>query len=339
MRRVLVMTKREDWFDSFLDNSLVGASTLKEVEVLFRGDNRKLAIKLIILTQGFRQYWPMTLRAFYYQAVAALLVPNNQAQYKRVGNALKVLRRQSLIPWRAMEDKTRSTTNKRGMSDVQEYINESFDRFLEPNCYQRCYIQDQPVYVEISVEKDALSTHIKKAAWMHCTRVSVVKGQVSATMLNDIGERFQIAINKGLEPILIHFGDLDPTGVQIPKSMQKGLYEHHGIDVDVRQIGLTPEQCIEFDLPQSLDPPKEDDPNIIRWYDEYGDQSPTELDALHPEQLKQIVVAALDDIYDTDEMDEQREIEQIERDTLTEMRQRTIDFLDDEFPEYMEGVL
>lgn len=328
---------KKDWFEPFYD--LMGTSTHKEdIEELFRGDNRILAVQLIKLTQDFKQYWPMTLRAFYYQAVSALLVPNDIKQYRRVGKIMASLRRNYLISWRCMEDKTRSTSDKRGMPDVSNYIQNDLETFLQPDYYQRCYIQEQPVFIELSVEKDALSNHVRDAAWMHCTRVSVTRGQVSATMLNDMAGRFEKAMMRGMEPILLHFGDLDPTGIQIPKSMKEGLWKHHSLDIDVRQIALTPGQCDEHNLPQSLDAAKEGDPNIDRWYQEYGDQSPTELDALHPEDLKQLVVNSLDDIYDINEMDEQRQKEQEERDLLKEMRSKTFDFLEDKFPEYMKDI-
>lgn len=308
------------------------------VDELFRGDNRVLATQLMSLTQDFRDYWPMTLRGFYYQAVAALLIQNNESQYRRVGKILATLRRNDLIPWYCMEDKQRSTSKKRGRSDVSEFIADHMKVFLEPDCYQRCYIQEQPVHVELSVEKDALSTLVTKAAWMYCTRVSVTRGQVSATMLNNMAERFERAIMLDKEPVLLHFGDLDPTGVQIPKSIQEGLWMHHRIDVDVRQVALTPQQCIEHDLPQSLDAAKPGDPNIERWYDEYGLQSPTELDALHPEKLKQLVKDSLNDVYDITEISAQQQTESDERDLLRNMRGKALDFLHQEFPEHMDGI-
>jgi len=245
-----------------------------EINALFRGENRELARSLVSLTDDFKNYWPMTLRAFYYQAVSALLVKNEQKQYKRIGDILKKLRRAELVPWYAMEDKTRTTSSKRGESDVTGYIESDLATFLNANYYQRCYIQNQPVYVEISVEKDALSTLIEDAAYMHCTRVSVTRGQPSATMINDMAERFENAYMHGLKPILLHFGDLDPTGVQIPKSMKDGFKEHHDIEVDVRHVGLTPGQCKKYNLPISFDAAKAGDPNHKRWVAEYGTQAP-----------------------------------------------------------------
>ena len=319
-------------------NILNGASTHNEINTLFRGENKELAQNLIKLVYEFEDYWPMTLRAFYYQAVSALLVQNNNKQYKRVGNVLKKLRRNELLPWYIMEDKTRTTSDKRGIQNVKAYIERDFEEFLKPEYYQRCYIQKQPVYVEITVEKDALVNHVKNAAWMYCTRVSVTRGQPSATMVNNIAERFDKAIMKGLSPILIHLGDLDPSGVQIPKSMKRLFLEYHSLDIDVRQISLTPEQCVKHNLPQTFDAAKEDDPNIKRWYEEYGNQPPTELDALHPEKLKELVTESLSNIYDMGEVDEQRQAEIKERNLLVRMRKKAVNFFRSEYPDYMEGI-
>jgi len=73
--------------------------------------------------------------------------------------------------------------------------------------------------------------------------------------------------------------------------------------------------------------------NIKRWKKEYGNQAPTELDALHPEKLKQLVINSLDAVYNVDEMDEQRIKEQEERNLLKSMRRKTVNFLRDEFLE------
>jgi hypothetical protein len=92
----------------------MGASTRNDLDRLFRGENRRLAAALVRLIGRFEPYWPMTLRAYYFQAVAALLVSNNQAQYRRIGKILADLRRADLVPWFAVEDKTRTTSSKRG---------------------------------------------------------------------------------------------------------------------------------------------------------------------------------------------------------------------------------
>lgn len=312
--------------------------TTPEFNRLFRGRNRQLAPALIALVWQFRDYWPMTLRAFYYQAVSALLVENTEAEYRRVGKILALLRREELIPWRSMEDKTRRTTDKRGLPEVSEFIEGQLESFLDPRYYGRCYIQEQQVHVEVSVEKDAISNHVEEAAWMFCTLVNVTRGQPSATLLNNMAERFDKAIMQGKEAVLLHFGDLDPTGVQIPRSIAEGFAEHHDIMVDVRQMALTPGQCIEHNLPQSLQAAKANDPNIERWYAAYGDQAPTEIDALHPEVMKQLVESSLASVYNMDEVNDQKKKEKVERRILQKMRKSVVSHLCDDYPDMMREV-
>jgi len=121
-------------------------------------------------------------------------------------------------------------------------------------------------------------------------------------------------------------------------SARSGLLDHHSINVDVRNVGLTPFQCEQYNLPQSLQAAKKGDPNYDRWIEEYPDQAPTELDALHPEILQQLVTDSLDQIYDTGEISKQKAKEIEERLLLKKMRRKTSCFLGDQFPEYMQGV-
>jgi len=309
-----------------------------EIDTLFRGKNRELAPQMVKLVYDFRRYWPMTLRAYYYQAVSALLVPNSQNEYRRIMKLMRELRRAEILPWSCMEDKTRSTSSKRGEESVAGYIESEMEYFLSPHGYGRCYVQDQDVYLEITVEKDALVDHVQDAAYRFCTRVNVTKGQPSATMVNDIADRMEQAHYNGKKPMIIHLGDLDASGVQIPLSLKEGLADHHGIEVEVIQAGLTPEQCIEHDLPQSLDAAKKDDPNYRRWIDRYGDQAPTELDALHPEKLRALVRQSLESIYDLGRFDEQQKLEIAEKDLLEDMRAEVLEFLTERYPEHTQNV-
>lgn len=308
------------------------------INQLFRGSNRQLAVDLIGIIDDLSEYWPLTVRQIYYRAVAALLVSNNQSEYRRIGKLLVDLRADEIVPWTAIDDRTRTTSEKRGMSNLQEYLQGHLETVLNPEYYGRCYIQDQPVYAEISVEKDALLSVVRDAAYVYCTRVSVTRGQPSATLVNKMAERFDRALSLGKEPVLLHFGDLDPTGVQIPASIQSTLLERHGLHVAVRQIALTPAQCVSMDLPQSLDAAKEGDPNFERWIQKFGDQAPTELDAMHPAQLQRLVDSTLRSVYDMEGFFEQVDEEKEERRTLRRMRDVTIRFLQEQFPSVLNGV-
>jgi hypothetical protein len=241
-----------------------------------------------------------------------------------------------LLHWEAIEDRTRRTTGKRGVSDVDRFIVDSINEFLKPEFYKRCYIQNQPIYVEVATEKDALAAILEDAVWMYCTRLNVVRGQVSATMVKDIAGRFDAALQRGKQPVLLYFGDLDPSGVAIPKALQRNLYDHHSIEARLIRVALNPQQVKEYNLPVSIDAAKEQDPNYTSWLEEYGQQMPVELDALHPRDLKALAESALQSVYDMADFDAQIKQEQQDRSRLQRMRVATLNFLSEQYPQYFE---
>lgn len=308
----------------------MGTSTHKE---LFRGFNREFSERLIGIVHGMDEYWPLTVRQVYYQAVAALLIENRQAEYKRVSKVLTTLRRDNRLPWHAIEDRVRRTIDKRGVSDVQAWASEQMESFMDWRYYHRCYVQEQSVYVEVATEKDALSSILERAVWSFCTRLNVVRGQVSATMVNSMAERYEKAVWMGKRPVLIYMGDLDPSGVSIPKALQRNLRDHHGIDVELIRAALNPGQVKAYGLPESLDAAKRSDPNYKAWASVYGNQSPVELDALHPIDLQDITRQALMQAYDMSGLEKQIAIEEEERRLITTIRRRVESVLYSEFPE------
>jgi hypothetical protein len=208
---------------------------------IFRKTRAKIADSIIEVINEFIDYWPLTVRQVYYHLVGKLIIKNNLNQYKRVSEILTKLRENELVQWSVIADNTRRTTAKRGYSNVTEFIKDILID-IDPSRYGRCYVQGQRVYVEVSTEKDALSSILEDELWIYCTRLNVVRGQCSATLIEKMAARFDKALMQGQTPILLHFGDLDPSGVAIPKAIKKNLYDRHGINVDVRHIALTPYQ-------------------------------------------------------------------------------------------------
>ena len=307
----------------------------EEIRRLFRGSNRTLAASLIEIADSLREYWPLTVRQLFYQAVAQAILSNCLKEYRRVSAVLTELRREDLLPWHAIADRTRRTVDKRGEPDVSEYLRRQFSGVFTPYGFGRCYIQNQPVYVEVSVEKDALASIATSAIYPYCTRLNVTRGHPSASMQNSMAERFDRAIQRGKQPILLHFGDLDPSGVAIPKALQSKLYEHHGLDVDVRRVALTPEQVSAFSLPESLDAAKRQDPNYPAWLREFGSaMKPVELDALHPAMFERLITETLESIYDMSEFHAQKEQEKRDRAEIQKIQHSVQDYLARTFPQY-----
>ena len=65
----------------------------KEINKLFKGENRQFALQLIEIIHNLKEYWALTVRQVYYQAVAGLLIENKDSQYRRVSRVLTRLRR------------------------------------------------------------------------------------------------------------------------------------------------------------------------------------------------------------------------------------------------------
>ena len=304
---------------------------------IFYKRRARTADSIIEAIEDLKPHWPLTVRQVYYQMVARMVLDNKQRNYHLVSQILVKLRENDLVPWRAIEDRTRRTTYKRGVANVNEWISAHLKELFNPAYYGRCYVQSQNIHVEVTTEKDALSSIMEDACYWFCVRLNVIRGQNSATMNHEIAERLADALMKGKDPVLLHFGDLDASGVAIPRAIKRILWQRHDVDVDVRTLALTPEQVIEYNLPTSVDAIKPQDPNYKAWLQEYGpDQPMVELDALHPETLKSILENGLKDVFDMYEFSEEQRQEIQDRELIQQIRNDTLDFLSERYPEYFD---
>ena len=69
------------------------------------------------------------------------------------------------------------SADKRGVSDMQEFVTAQARTFLKPERYARCLVQEQGTYVEVGVEKDALASIFEDAIWPYCTRLNICRGR------------------------------------------------------------------------------------------------------------------------------------------------------------------
>lgn len=299
---------------------------------IFNASTAKEAAEIITTANDLSDYWPLTVRQIYYQLVAKEIIPNNLAQYKKVSRLLVKLRENDMVPWSAIEDRSRRTTDKRGFSDLGDYVRQQIEYF-DPRYYGRCYVQDQDVYVEVSTEKDALSSILENELWMFCTRLNIVRGHVSATMIEQMAKRFDLAIMRDQKPFLLHFGDLDPSGIAIPKAIQRNLERRHDVEVEVHHVALTPAQVARHRLPCSIDAVKKTDPNYGAWVKTYGtDQAAVELDALRPDVLQGILRDALVSVYDMEGINSEKAVEREERAILRKIKTDFIKLLARKYP-------
>jgi hypothetical protein len=93
----------------------------------------------------------LTARQIYYQFVARDLIPNNERSYKTMTNLLTDARYAGMIDWDAIEDRGREPDVPSEWDSIDEVIDAAVRQYRSPRW------RDQPKYVELWVEKQALA--------------------------------------------------------------------------------------------------------------------------------------------------------------------------------------
>jgi len=245
---------------------------------------------------------PMTLRQLYYRFVALDLLENKESQYDYLGESIKEARIEGTIPWDWIEDRTRSAdagdhekkSREKHFRDHLEYFKTCDQRFNRPRW------EGQDTYVEVWVEKEALAGVFESVA----DELKVVsfpnRGYTSVTLLHEAAERFRAA-ESHKRPMILYFGDFDPSGQDIERNIRDKLNDTFGVDVGVDRVALTREQIDERELPPQ--PAKSSDSRYEDFVEEHGDIA-VELDALPPEDLRDMVRDAVSEYFDTSVHDE-----------------------------------
>jgi hypothetical protein len=261
----------------------------------------------VIIKQYQAQGYDMTLRQVYYQLVSKDWIPNQPREYDRLGRIISDGRRAGLIDWHAIVDRTRNLKGIQHWDSPTEIIDAVRDG------YRRDKWETQDYRVEVWIEKDALAGVFQRI----CNQLDVpyfaCRGYPSDSETWAASQRFGGYIAAGQTPIILHFGDHDPSGIDMTRDIIDKMQLFGCYGVEVRRLALSMEQVEEFSPPPN--PAKTRDPRFQSYQDTYGDES-WELDALRPDTLAGIVRDEVESLIDQDAWDKISEEEEIERDLL-----------------------
>jgi hypothetical protein len=274
------------------------------------------------VVRELKDYWPLTLRQIYYRLVAAGHLENTRSKYNDLSNLIKHMRLDDWMPWEVLEDRVRRVSEKRGWEDHNEFMEAHVDDFLEG--YERCYFQDQERYVELWTEKDALSQVFEKVAYPYCIRAVTCRGYQSITFLDGFRQRARSAQSRGQIPVILYFGDMDPSGYQMLEAIKQTLEDEMDLwGVEYDRVALTPDQIMNYELPHDPQAVKVTDKRYRKYVQRFGDLA-VELDALHPQALRKLAVEAIENHFDMDLFREQMEVEQLEQERLASLKQKIL---------------
>jgi hypothetical protein len=250
----------------------------------------------------------LTLRALHYQLVG-LGMTNTIQHYKRVVAAMEVARWENVVEFEAFSDLDRVMIGETAGEEttVEEKIEEAryqIDAWMRS--YSKNRWENQPYYAEVFIEKKALQGVFQGVCRNNKIALGACKGYPSLTFLYEASTRFKDADAQGKRCVILYFGDYDPSGEDIPRSVGENL-QRMGADVEVRRFALFEEQVREWNLPPA--PVKLTDSRTANW-DGIGQ---VELDAVRPEQLKEMLQEAIDSVFDYDLLRELELAEERER--------------------------
>lgn len=154
---------------------------------------------------------PMTLRQVHYRIVARAdtTYTNTQGDYNQLSKWLVQERLSGAIPWEWIEDRLRKPRHVNMFEDLESFV-EAVRR-----SYRRDVWTNQPDYLEVFVEKDALSAIFDDVLRSYGVTLNVGRGYSSWSSIKAAADRFDAG------GTILYFGDFDPSGGLCTKSRLK----------------------------------------------------------------------------------------------------------------------
>jgi hypothetical protein len=245
---------------------------------------------------------PMTVRQVFYQVTVRGFVEKAESGYSKVQTDLTVMRRAGDLPYHYLADNTRWQRKPRTFDGVAEAL-EHTARF-----YRKSLWANADAYVEVWPEKDALAGVVYPITAAFDVPLMVARGYASLSFLHTAAEYIN---DLDVPTYIYHLGDFDPSGVNAGEKIEETLREMApDADISFQRIAVKPWQIEEWGLPTR--PTKTSDSRAKS----FGEIS-VELDAIEPNQLRELVQDAIEQHLPADEYEVLKVAEESERKLLT----------------------
>jgi len=257
--------------------------------------NLRLGILQIIAEIGRA----MTVRQIFYQAVSRGLVPKDeQYGYGPVQRNILEMRRLGTLPYFYISDMTRRYMKPQTFNGVGA----AMDHWMQ--YYKQDVWANQPVNVEIWLEKDALGGIFNEVTYPYDVPLYIARGFSSESFLFDAAQ----SIKRIGKPTYVYFfSDYDPSGLKLAEQVRDKL-PRFGVDIEFTRVALTRDQINEYNLPTR---PTKKGKHSAGFEDES-----TELDALHPDILHELITDCIMNHISKRELKNIQQEEAVQKDTL-----------------------
>ena len=253
---------------------------------------------------------PMTVRQVFYQLVVRGVIEKTERAYQ--GTVIRLLADMRLngeLPFSYIVDESR----RRRITETYDNLTEAVGACAK--FYRRSALREaSDDYIEIWCEKEALAGLLWDVTSEYDVPLMVSKGMPSLTFLHGTAQEICKADEAGKYTHIYQFGDHDPSGVLIPRTIKSRLdemCEQLGcLGPIIRRVALTEEQISEFNLPTR---PTKREGN--RHADNFEGES-VELDALPPGELRAMVRDVIERHITEEALTTLRAAEESERELL-----------------------
>jgi hypothetical protein len=289
-----------------------------------------------------------TLRTLYYQLVSQNIIPNTKTSYQSLSKKLVELRKNGTFSMTILEDKVRMSygnfadsyfddnheqyakerlDNALAAFDVEAILKDFFNYRVSQATVSKW--SNQPEVCEIWIEKDALASTVVNWTESRHVTVRVNKGYSSLTFIYTNSVALKELLERHNHVTILYLGDLDPSGMDMQVYLERTL-EELGCDpsqVELKRLGLTVEQVEKYNLP----PKPEDAETLAKIARDPRSKNYTldyvvELDSLVayvPTEFKELLLDAIDELYD--------------HDTYVELKMQA-DLINERLEEYLEEI-
>lgn len=279
-----------------------------------RKDNlERLEIVNDIIEDYADQGYKLTLRQLYYQLVSRDIVPNQQAEYAKLGNILVKGRMAGVVDWEAIEDRIRVPHLPYWVTGIEGALEDTIGQ------YRLDRQKGQKNYIEVWVEKDALSGVLKTITEYYHIVLMVNRGYSSCSAMHDAFERLERQECNGIYTNILYLGDHDPSGMDMVRDVQDRLIEF-GVCPSIKHTAITLQQIDKYSPPPN--PAKITDPRAQWYMEKYGETS-WEVDALEPKILHELLKTDIEGLIDMElfaaQLEQEEENKKDLRDLIDEL--------------------
>jgi len=245
---------------------------------------------------------PQTVRQVFYALTVRGAIKKEEIEYQRiVVRLLTEMREAGKIPFEWITDSTRLMRKPASFTNLNSCLEST------ANFYRRNVWSNMPVYVEVWVEKDALSGVLVTETEIYDVPLMSARGYSSISFLHSAAKAIKA---KNKPAYIYHFGDLDPSGVDAARDIEAKLRRYApGAEIHFERPAVTREQVDQWTLPTR--PTKVTDTRAKKFIG-----TSVELDAIPAAKLRELVRGCIEQDIDQKQYNFLKTTEESERELL-----------------------